>query len=61
MVGRGWGGGCFEDEKERSRIHACNYIFQTDVIAQLTINRNCEKEDFAAQNLGGAYDPCAPP
>ena len=44
-------GECFEDEEERSRIHAGNYIFQTDV-AQLVITRNCKKK-ISAQNLGG--------
>ena len=54
------GGGGLVDEDERSRIHAINYIFQTDV-AQLVINRNCNTKTFAAQNLGGTCVPCESP
>ena len=47
-----------EDEEERSRIHAGNYIFKTNVGELVT---EIAKKSFAGQNLGSACAPCAPP
>ena len=56
-MGGGRGGRGVEDEEERSRIHAGNYIFKTDV-TQLVISRNCKKKFCCSKFSGcGAHAP----
>ena len=56
-LGGGRGGRGVEDEEERSRMHAGNYIFKTDV-TQLVISRNCKKKFCCSKFSGcGAHAP----